>query len=258
DREESVGAAMRRAHRRARFAHRRARARGARRRQSPARHDDDRHHAQRGDRADGRSRDPAERRPRRRRAGQREPAAGRGAALVAMRALDRKLLRNLWTLKAQGLAIAFVVAGGVAMFVMSLAAVDSLRRTQHAFYVEHRFADVFADLKRAPESLAERLRAVDDVAALETRVLAPVRLQVAGYPDPVTGLAISIPDGAQPLLNRLFLREGNLPDPVRDDQVVVNEAFAEAHGLRPGARLEMVVNGRLQALTVVGTGLSPE
>ncbi len=175
-----------------------------------------------------------------------------------MRALHRKLLRNLWTLKAQGLAIAFVVAGGVAMFVMSLAAVDSLRRTQHEFYVEHRFADVFADLKRAPESLAERLRAVDGVAVLETRVRAPVRLQLAGYADPVTGLAISIPDGAQPLLNRLFLREGKLPDPASDDQVVVNEAFAEAHGLRPGARIGMVVNGRLQSLTVVGTGLSPE
>lgn len=175
-----------------------------------------------------------------------------------MRALDRKLLRNLRTLKAQGLAIAIVVAGGVAMFVMSLAAVDSLRRTQAAFYAEHRFSEIFADLKRAPESLAERLRAVDGVAVLETRVLAPVRLQLPDYADPVTGLAVSIPDGTQPLLNRLHLSAGRLPDATRDDEVIVNEAFAEAHGLRPGARLEIVVNGRLQPLTVVGTGLSPE
>ncbi len=175
-----------------------------------------------------------------------------------MRALNRKLLRNLRALRGQGLAIALVVAGGVAMFVMSLAAVDSLRRTQRDFYADQRFADVFADLKRAPESLAERLREVDGVAVLETRVLAPIRLQVPDYADPVAGLAVSIPDGAQPLLNRLFLQDGVLPDPASDDQVVVNEAFAQAHRLRPGARIEMVVNGRLQALTVVGTGLSPE
>jgi len=175
-----------------------------------------------------------------------------------MRALNRKLLRNLRALRGQGLAIALVVAGGVAMFVMSFAAVDSLRRTQRDFYAEQRFADVFAELKRAPESLAERLREVDGVAVLETRVLAPARLQVAGYADPIAGLAVSIPDGAQPLLNRLFLRDGALPDPASDDQVVVNEAFAEAHGLKPGARIAMVVNGRLQPLTVVGTGLSPE
>lgn len=175
-----------------------------------------------------------------------------------MRALDRKLLRNLWSLKAQGLAIALVVAGGVATFVMSLAAVDSLRRTQAEFYLEQRFADVFADLKRAPESLASRLREVPGIAVLETRVRAPIRLQLAGFDDPVSGLAISIPDGEQPALNRLFLRAGTLPDAASDDQVVVSEAFAEAHGLRPGARLEMVVNGRLQPLVVSGIGLSPE
>ncbi len=175
-----------------------------------------------------------------------------------MRALDRKLLRNLWSMKAQGLAIALVVAGGVATFVMSLAAVDSLRRTQAEFYLEQRFADVFADLKRAPESLASRLREVPGIAALETRVRAPIRLQLAGFDDPVTGLAISIPDGEQPALNRLFLRAGTLPEAASDDQVVVSEAFAEAHALRPGARLGMVVNGRLQPLVVVGIGLSPE
>lgn len=175
-----------------------------------------------------------------------------------MRALDRKLLRNLWSMKAQGLAIALVVAGGVATFVMSLAAVDSLRSTQAGFYVEQRFADVFADLERAPESLAARLREVPGIAALETRVRAPVRLQLDGFDDPVSGLAISIPDGTQPALNRLFLRAGTLPEPTSDDQVVVSEAFAEAHALRPGARLAMVVNGRLQPLVIVGIGLSPE
>lgn len=175
-----------------------------------------------------------------------------------MRALERKLLRNLWALKAQGLAIAAVVAGGVATFVMSLAALDSLRLTQGEFYREHRFAEVFADLKRAPEPLAARLRELPGVATLETRVLAPVHLQVDGYDQPVTGLAISIPEGRQPALNRLFLRTGTLPEPGRDEQVVVNEAFAEAHGLAPGDRLGMILNGRLQGITIVGVALSPE
>lgn len=175
-----------------------------------------------------------------------------------MRALDRKLLRNLWTLKAQGLAIALVVAGGVATFVMSLAALDSLRLTQREFYREYHFADVFADLKRAPESLAGRLRELPGVASLETRVRAPVNLQVEGYDQPVTGQVMSIPDGAQPVLNRLFLRAGALPEPGRDDQVLVSEAFAEAHDLAPGDRLGMILNGRHQRLLVAGVALSPE
>lgn len=175
-----------------------------------------------------------------------------------MRALERKLLRNLWALKAQALAIALVVAGGVATFVMSLAAVDSLRATQAAFYREQRFAEVFATLKRAPEPLAARLRELPGVATLETRVRAPVNLQVPGYDQPVTGLALSIPDGEQPALDRLFLRAGSLPQRDRADQVLVSEAFAEAHRLVPGDRLRMILGGREQAVVIVGVALSPE
>ena len=67
-----------------------------------------------------------------------------------MRALDRKLLRDLWHLRGQVLAIAAVIMGGVATLVMSLATYDSLVLTRDRFYAEYRFADVFARLKRAP------------------------------------------------------------------------------------------------------------
>ncbi len=39
-----------------------------------------------------------------------------------MRQLDRKLLRDLWRLRSQVIAIALVVGCGIAMFVMSLSA----------------------------------------------------------------------------------------------------------------------------------------
>ena len=61
-----------------------------------------------------------------------------GAAMVTMparvRALDRKLLRDLWEMKGQALAIAAVIAAGVAMFVMYLSNFDSLQRTRAAYY----------------------------------------------------------------------------------------------------------------------------
>ena len=58
-------------------------------------------------------------------------------------ALDRKLLRDLWEMKGQALAIAAVVAAGVTMYVTYLSNFDSLRRTQRAYYERFRFADVF-------------------------------------------------------------------------------------------------------------------
>ncbi len=175
-----------------------------------------------------------------------------------MRALNTKLRRNIWQLKGQGLAIALVIASGVATLIIALATLDSLRVTQSGVYRDLRFAEVFADLKRAPESLAVRLRDIPGVAVLETRVKAPANIRLDGFPDPVTGMLVSIPDGRQPELNRLFLRAGELPAPDRDDQAVLSEAFAEAHGLQPGDRLEVIINGRYQRLTISGIGQSPE
>ncbi len=56
-------------------------------------------------------------------------------------------------------------------------------------------------------------------------------------------------------LGRLYLREGRLPEP---GEGVVSEGFAEANGLRPGERLSLTVNGRLQTVTLSGVVLSPE
>ena len=81
-----------------------------------------------------------------------------------MRALDLKLLRDLWHLRGQVLAIAAVIMGGVATLVMSLSTYDSLVTTRDRFYSEYRFAEVFANLKRAPNPVAERLRAIPGVA----------------------------------------------------------------------------------------------
>ena len=56
-------------------------------------------------------------------------------------------------MKGQSVAIAAVIAAGVAMFVMYLSNFDSLQRTRAEYYDGARFADVFASLKRAPASL---------------------------------------------------------------------------------------------------------
>ena len=66
-----------------------------------------------------------------------------------MTALDRKLLRDVWTLKGQAFAISLVIGAGVAMFIMYLSTFHSLRLTQQTYYERYRFADVFAGLTRA-------------------------------------------------------------------------------------------------------------
>ena len=171
-----------------------------------------------------------------------------------MSALDRKLLRDDWRLRGQLLAISLVMASGVATFVLSRTTIDSLRLTQEAFYRESRFADVFVSLKRAPEAAAQEMREVAGVAQVDTRVAAAALLDMPDLNDPVSALVLSLPEAAG--LNRLYLRAGRLPEDERE--TAVNEAFAEAHLLRPGDPLTATINGRRKTLIVTGVALSPE
>ena len=175
-----------------------------------------------------------------------------------MRALDRKLVRDLWGIKGQVLAIGLVIAGGVATFIMSVSVLDSLKTTQAVFYRDYRFAEVFASLKRAPESLKPRIQAIPGVQHVETRVFAPVLLEVPGYREPVSGQICSLPDEGEPLLNRVYLRQGRNFEPYRDDEVLISEAFAEAHRLRPGDQIGATIRGKKRRLRIVGVALSPE
>ena len=177
---------------------------------------------------------------------------------AALRALDRKLVRDLWEMRAQSLAIAAVVAAGVAMFVTYLSNFDSLQRTRDQYYEDARFADVFASAKRVPASVASRLAAIDGVEAIATRVVADVTLDVPGLAEPATGRLISLPDSGQSSLDRVQLRRGRWADPGRPDEVVANEAFVDANHFHPGDRVGAVINGRRRSLTIVGAGLSPE
>lgn len=175
-----------------------------------------------------------------------------------MSALDRKMLRDLWHVKGQVLAIALVLAAGVATCVMSLSTLQSLDRSKETYYQRYRFAHVFGHVKRAPRTLATRLEAIPGVAQVETRIVADVTLNVPEMAEPCVGRLISVPDLGEPRLNHLHLRRGRQIAPGHHDEVLVGESFAVARQLVPGDSLLAIINGRQQRLKIVGIVLSPE
>ncbi|MCW8859827.1 MAG: FtsX-like permease family protein [Deltaproteobacteria bacterium] len=175
-----------------------------------------------------------------------------------MKAIDKKLWRQLWNMRIQALAIAMVIVSGMSIFIMSLSTLDSLYETRERYYRSHHFAHIFASLKRAPLALVKRIEEIPGVDKVETRVVAYVNLDVAGFSDPVSGHLLSLPDNSRGLLNQIYLRNGRLFEPGRDNEIIISEEFALAHGLQPGDLLHATINGRRKALTVVGLALSPE
>lgn len=175
-----------------------------------------------------------------------------------MSAIAKKLLRDLWGMRGQVLAIALVIVSGVATFVAALGTMDALTRSQQSFYEEARFGEAFAALKRAPNDAGRRLRSIPGVASVQTRVVADARLDVAAFDAPITAQLVSLPEHGRPTLNRLVVRQGRLPRAGREAEAAASEAFAEAHGLGPGDDLTAIINGRRRTLTLVGVVLSPE
>jgi putative ABC transport system permease protein len=172
--------------------------------------------------------------------------------------LERKLWRDLARMKGQAAAVALVMACGLAMLTMARSLIQSLENTRSEYYEAHRFAEIFAQLKRAPNSVASQIAAVPGVAGVQSGISAQVTLDIPGLNEPASGLVRSLPDQGEPELNRLYLRQGQWLRPGSRGELLVGEAFADANKLQPGDRVAMVLNGRRQEFRISGIVLSPE
>jgi len=177
---------------------------------------------------------------------------------MKIRALDRKLLRELVRLKGQILTIALVIASGITSFIALRGTYASLEASREAYYDRYRFAQVFARVKRAPESLVPRIESLPGVALVQTRVAEEITLPLEGMARPAYGRLLSLPASGEPVTNALCIVQGRAPLRGRDDEVVVLKAFADAHQLEPSQRVPAVVGGKLRQLHIVGIALSPE
>ncbi len=175
-----------------------------------------------------------------------------------MRALDRKLIRDVRRLWAQALAVALVMACGAATLIMSVGSYRALSETREAYYERYRFGDVFASAVRVPKAVAATLAEIEGVAAVEPRIVQSMLLDIPDFREPATGIAISLPADGAPAVNDLFLRDGRLPEAGRTNEVAVNANFAAAHRFDLGSTFVAILNGSRVNLTVVGIVLSPE
>lgn len=174
-----------------------------------------------------------------------------------MRALTLKLLRDLWHMRGQALAIAVVLAAATATFVLSLGVHRSLVETRETYYAQNHFADVFANMTRAPQSIVDRIEEIPGVQRAEGTIQQYATLDFPDRIVPVRALINSVDEYGRDRLNLVTLRNGHMPRPDRTDEVVVDEVFARANGLVPGSELDAQIYGSRQKLRIVGIGLAP-
>ncbi|SEQ23506.1 putative ABC transport system permease protein [Amphritea atlantica] len=180
------------------------------------------------------------------------------AGLADLSPLDRKLLRDLWRMKGQAVAIALVIALGVLMLVMMNGLVRSLEDTRTAYYERHRLAQVFAPLQRAPQSLLSRVAEIEGVSVAVGRVTGSALINLPGQRLPLSAQAVSLPDQGDARLNDIYLTAGRRPDPSHKDEIILLQDFAKAHSLSPGDPLSATMHGARRTFRIVGLAQAPE
>lgn len=174
-----------------------------------------------------------------------------------MSALDLKLLRDLWRMRGQALAIALVLAAATATFVLSTGVHRSLTATRDAYYARNHFADVFASMTRAPRSVIARIAQIPGVQRAEGNIIQYATLDFPGRVEPVRALINSVDEDGRDRLDLVTLNRGHMPRPGQTSEVVVDETFAKANGLDLGDEVTAQIYGRREPLKIVGMGLAP-
>ena len=177
---------------------------------------------------------------------------------MVMAVLNKKLVRDMWHARGQALAVAVVVACGVAVYIAIGSAYQNLLLTRDSYYEEYRFADFEIMVDRAPKSAVYKLESIPGVRKSRARIVQDVNVDVPDVAESRTGRLISMPETDLPVLNDIHMMEGRYFEPGQLNEVILSRRFAEANGIELGDAIEVSIDRKKHALNVVGFALTPE
>jgi putative ABC transport system permease protein len=175
-----------------------------------------------------------------------------------VRMLQRKLAREICRSKGLLLAITSIIAVGVMCYVAMQSAYLNLSAAKARYYRMCRMADFWIDVKKAPLAELAMLGGVRGIAEFQPRITFPATVDLENVAEPLNGQVISLPDRREAVLNDILLRQGGYFTERRENEVIVNDAFARARNIFPGQWIHLLLNDRRQELFVVGTAISSE
>lgn len=171
---------------------------------------------------------------------------------MVSRILRRKLRRDLWRQRWQFLAAAIVIALGVAVYIGTSDAYRNLGQSFDEAYAAQRLPDVVLTGTGAT-ALGSEAVSLPGQPVVDTRRQGDVAVKIRGRT--FLGRAVAVPDRSQPLVARLAVRSGSLPD---QGQVAVEQHLTDHYGLAPGDTVQLLSTTGWRTFAVSGSVLSTE
>lgn len=173
--------------------------------------------------------------------------------------LHRKLLRDLSASKWLFVAVTAVIALGVAFFGASYLGYSNLKTSYDYTHDTLRFADFTVKVVQAPGDVVEELESLPGVDAVSARLNYDMALTLPGDEEKrVLARVISLPSDARPAVNDVKVEEGRYFEAGETDAMLVENSFADYHGLEAGDTLYLTADGQEVAFAVAGLITSPE
>ena len=172
--------------------------------------------------------------------------------------LDRKLLREIRGHAGMLLAVTSIIAVGVACLVTLGSSYLNLSEAKSLYYSECQMADFSVELKKVPLSELTEIERQPEIASIRPRIHQLVAVDLEGESEPLNGLVLSVPDKRRPMIDDIVIQKGSYFTDRRDNEVIVNEAFAKYHRIVPGQWIRLILNNQQQELFVIGTAISCE
>ncbi|MFN8577474.1 MAG: FtsX-like permease family protein [Candidatus Sericytochromatia bacterium] len=174
-----------------------------------------------------------------------------------MKALDKKLLRELWKIKGQVLAVSIVIACGVAVYIAFFSAFLNLNLTRDSYYKEYRFHDFSITLEKAPINSIFKIQNINGIKEASGRISKDVSINIKEQDELKSGRIISLPDKNN-IIDNIYLMSGRKINHSELNECITDDKFFIANNLKLNEFISVTSNGKKQNLKIVGTVKSPE
>jgi putative ABC transport system permease protein len=174
-----------------------------------------------------------------------------------MNKLNRMLIREILKSKGQFIAAVAVVFAGIAMFSASFVSYKNLKNSVDNYYEQYAFLNYYADVKGISSIGISEINAIKGVKGAIGRITADVGADM-GSDKRVTVRLISMPEVAQPDVNRLVSISGAYFNNNDQYSCLVSRKFAEFYKLEENSSIKAIINLKTYEFNVDGIVDSPE
>lgn len=163
-----------------------------------------------------------------------------------MKNIFRTVLKN----KGSYLGAIFVIGLGILIYVSMSNMVTILEQTVNNYYKQYNFADVFSTVESMYKDDLAKLENIDGIKRADGKLSTDARLMLTDSNDIIT---LHIMDNESDL-NKPIVSTNIL----NNNEILIGNKMFETYAFNIGDKIDIIVDGKLQTVTIVGTAQAPD